>query len=323
MERLIRASLERVIGFLEEQKISIGAFPTYTYINGYSPFSKKVLAQVPGELEQIRSIGEENNRRRGLKYLPAWYQKKGIFLSQEALSQSIEITLQRARTISALTDQAIANLNSYRTEMLFFRSVEDVFNANSSEKTEMIIDSIVAHEIWHVVEMRRGLLGFMAAEGTAEYSRIGFENWRQERLRKKTEYNLPDLLDDENGKNVLINLMGENIYDAGLKIVRRNVVSLAELLDPEKRQKIERDFLEYLDQWTAREVDKDDDHSYSQEAALVRMIFPEFNVLDQELSKQNLIAAQQLAGLTRMALELASQDCTLFLEHYRRMGFSE
>ena len=103
----------------------------------------------------------------------------------------------------------------------------------------MIIDSIVAHEIWHVVEMRRGLLGFMAAEGTAEYSRIGFENWRQERLRKKTEYNLPDLLDDENGKNVLINLMGENIYDAGLTIVRRNVVSLAELLDPEKRQKIE------------------------------------------------------------------------------------
>ncbi len=139
----------------------------------------------------------------------------------------------------------------------------------------------------------------MITEGTAEYARIQFEKWREEQSREKTTYGVPDLSDDETGKNVLMNIMGKNVYGKGLEIVKGTVTSLPETLVPEIRERMEKLFLGYLDTWTAERVDKNDT-PYDQRATLTRMLLPEFNVLDQGLTQNNLLVALRAVGLTRM-----------------------
>ncbi len=306
--------------FLRTQGIAVYKMPTFTYIERYSDFSNRILAQVPQQLGQIRAINEENLRRRSLEHLPRWYESKGVSLSEEALHQYVDVTIQRLRKVSALSDDAISKLNSYGTEMLFFKSLEKVLDYNPQNKAEMILDSCVAHELWHVIEMRQDLLNGMIIEGTAEYARTEFEKWRQQKLSEKIACQIPNLSDDESGKNVLINMVGENIYRKSFDIVRNMVTSLSQVLLPETRARMEAGFLEYLDQWTAARVDKNDTPN-SQRAAMNRMFWPEFNLLDQGLTQDNFLAALKSTGLTKMAAELHNQDCSNLLAEYEQMGY--
>lgn len=317
MEELVDRSLERVMEFLDSQGLR-DRLPTYTYVDSYSLHSKQALAQVPGELELLRTMNERSARVMSMKNLPEWYQRMGVCISEDSLSEYVENMILRFRKLSGLTNEAIEELRSYGTEILIFKSMKEFMDANPNT-ADMLVDSVLAHETWHVVEMRRGLLGADIIEGTAEYCRTEFEKWRR---REKTAYNVPSCFDDDKGMDYLTDIATKFLYRKGLEIVRKNVVSLPEVLIPETRARMDKELMDYVDGWQ-KERNERNDISYEQRAAMARMVWPEFNVLDLGLTHENFLVALRVAGLEGMARELQDQDCSKLLNEYQKMGYGE
>ena len=134
------------------------------------------------------------------------------------------------------------------------------------------------------------------------------------------KYALQDYSDENPGITVIIKLMGEQVYSKGLEIVSKNVSSLSEVLVLDLRQRMQKEFQDYIEGWIAERTEKND-VPYEQRGAITRLLWPEFDALDYGLTTLNLFTMLNAAGLDRMAKELQHQDCTKLLEEYRKSGY--
>lgn len=305
MNQIISDSIGNVSGFLQRHGIYIGETPTFAYTGEYSPFSRELIALVPGVAESHISDFEYTTKKRAIPHMQQFFRDQGIRLSYEASDELVDYFLQVYKRVMSLDNETLKKLNSYRGEILFFRSLEDILMANPSEKAAVIVENLLSHELWHLVEMRRGILSHYISEGTAEFCR---DIHRRER---SVNYAIPDIY-DEGVKRHLMQVIVDYSYLGGYRIVRAHANSLSDLLDPEKRKRMESEYIAFVDA-TAKQYVKDvmeRNEPTEEERDLLDLI----GFGREPKTKEDLLNDLNKLGLTRMAEELESQDITGLLE---------
>ena len=320
MDNVISNSLERVVRFYEDSGIDVGGTPTFVYLDGlYSPLSKNVLAQVPGELKGVRDANENFSRLVIAKETPRFYQKYGLSVSGVVVGEQTRIQLSRARELSGLTDDSIRQLQDYERDILVFDRFKDYCKANEGLDPGIYLDPLMAHEVWHVIEGRRGILESLILEGTAEYAREFYESSLMSKGKVRSSKDIPE----DPGKKAMVEVMVANMYQKGLEIVKRNAVSLNDLFDISKRRKMDDEMTAHMRDTIKDKLDSTDESTLAQRGAVMRLFYPQFNVLDEELSRDNLFTAMREIGMDRTVEELQTQDVSLLLQFYRSLGYGK
>ncbi len=320
MNGIIANSLERVVRFYEENGIDIGGTLTFVYLEGqHSPLSKDVLAQVPGELKGVRDANENFSRLVIVEETPRFYGKYGLKISKVVVEEQTAIQLNRSRELSGLTDELIRQLQDYGVDILVFDRFRDYYEANRELDPSVYLDPLIAHEVWHVVEGRKGVLNSLILEGTAEYAREFYECSlvREEKVRA------PGNIPEDPGKKAMVEVMVANMYQRGLEIVRENATSLSDLFDSSRRRKMVREMEAHLRGVVRDRLDTTDESTLAQRGAVMRLFYPQFNVLDSGLNEGNLFSAMREIGMNRTVEELYSQDMSQLLQYYSSLGYGK
>jgi hypothetical protein len=313
LEEEINGSISRVRAFYREQGVEPGDRPTYTVLPTYSKVSKTVLMQVPGELKQMNALSQEIVRRHMRANVAPWYLQRGVVLSEQAVDECAAITLQRLHKYLGTTDEDIDELNSHNADILIFQTMQDLLHMNP-EKVPAVLDDTFAHEIWHVVEKRQGILVARICEGTAEFARTKYNE-----SRNIGAYKVPELQESP-ARTILREQMGQDAYQQGLAVVKRHATRLTDLLSTERRRLMLADYESYISE-KLKKLMEEPERNASERAAGERALFPEMDILDSALTKENLIIGLRSAGCKLLAEDLAVQDCTLLLHEYAVLGY--
>ncbi|GEM_PF-5466293 len=310
MEEVIQASIIRVVDFYKELGISIDRYPSFTYLDEYSPHGKPF-----GALVINKSWGEDLEiylKSLFLKYMPQWYQRLGLEISKEAVEEYFEAFSRKIGSLRG-DEETGKRLLELGKDIVYFKGLKEFFNENPG-KEDYLIDCLNSHELWHCVEMQLGILNDFISEGTADYLREEFY-----KSIKHVDIIVPSTIKDNDPRREYFDkIVLRLLYRTGYRIVRRHAKYIHDVLDSEKRILMEEEFKRYMDQLASDFPTK----LYCKKRGLLsRLIFPELDILDQRRSKQNLATALTQTGAVLLAKELNSQKLSKLLEYHRRIGY--
>lgn len=320
LEELVDVCIDLIIDFYKACGIQFGERPTYLLLNEYNPHLKGIIAQVPSEQEEMAAVYYSLMKKLFLAHVSSEYKRLNLSFSLEVSEESFDIDFERMRA----EQQSVVNEFDSVVDLVFYRSLIDIIGPAGPALGSCFVANLLAHELWHVVEKRNGVLASPIREGTAEAVRLIFEARITRPMLAETgqsgSITPPDFSEPVAGKNVMVKYAADLVYKLPLEIVMRNARSIKDILDPEKRKRMEAEYHRCLDAFYKERVEKNE-MPYEERAAVSRMKYPEYDILDAGLTKQNLVLAMRLVGLHRMVDELSQQDCTSLLAEYQKMGY--
>lgn len=143
IEACAEAALDRVLTYFEEQGIGLKTRPTIMYQGGFSPLNQHAIAAVDTELEFTQKwlvrIGGDIVRN---TYLANF----GIALSDRAIDETMKnISVELEKLLPHGIHGATHNA--------------DILLFEPAMHQKQQLEQIIAHEVWHLIEKERGLLG--------------------------------------------------------------------------------------------------------------------------------------------------------------------
>lgn len=320
LEELVEVCIDLVMNFYKACGIQFGARPTYLFVNEYNPHLRGVIAQVPSEQEEMAAVYYSLTKRLFLANASSVYKRLNLSFSLEASKEEFDIDFERM----CAEQQSVVNELDGVVDIVFYQSLIDIIGPAEPALGNCFVANLLAHELWHVVEKRNGILASPIREGTAEAVRLIFEARITRPMLAENgqsgSITLPDFSESVAGKNVMTKYAVDMVYKQPLEIVMRHARSIKDLLDPEKRKRMEEEYKQSLDTFYKERVEKND-MPYEERGAVSRMRYPEYDILDRGLTRQNLFLAMGAVGLHRGLVELSRQDCTSLLAEYQKMGY--
>jgi hypothetical protein len=311
MRETIEAAITQVIDFYATQSIEFGERPSFTILEGEYHPDRRILMQVPGELYAMRDLHKVLFCSNVDEAKHAEFGEFGVKVSDNAFNQAIEAQLARMYPYVGLDDDTIGRLQAHEADFLVYQSLTDLLDKNPG-KEQRVLARYLAHELWHVHEMRGGVLATFIAEGTANFAG---------NLYKKGDIKeRGNLVQRHLGKSYSKGKTYEaqrRAFTNGInRAVSNHADGLPDLLDLSRRELMKRDGLSFLSEYTASE-----DALVGSKQILLSM-FPEFQALNNGgLSQENLLRVYGTIGFRQIAEELEGQDCSKLVASFRELGF--
>ncbi|MFC1691202.1 hypothetical protein ACFL0W_03390 [Nanoarchaeota archaeon] len=160
IEAKARDSIEKILSYFSEQGLDLGYIPTVKYTGEPNPFLPIAAASVAIERD-FHKVATSYIATTMIKTL--FEDQFGLFLSKESLDETMSVAAKELETrFSNELDYGDSNI-------LLHKPIEGIL---------FQMDEVIAHEIWHLIEERYGVLDLveMIHEGTATYVQNRFAN---------------------------------------------------------------------------------------------------------------------------------------------------
>jgi hypothetical protein len=285
MTSLAEAELDRVLEFYNLHGINPGFRPRIKYVE------RKSLAYAHGNLiamvntdektweELIARINRVNSRR--------WYRHFQLEIGEKALDE-----------IQEKTQRGLLNVN----HQLLSQDADIIVFLPLSETG---LGEILAHEVWHLIEDRRGVkfTDSYLHEATASYAQTLFAG---------RSFDLPEITGPQ-----------DMIYKYGSYLLHRQAMSvsnsLVDFLDPLKRARLEKlfqeEFIPALEQEILKYSEDIDQTKLSIGAGILDD--PNFHYFREDPSTEALLQDFRERGLGELANDLEKQDLNRFVGFLR------
>lgn len=294
IEERVRASIDRVIEYFKHHGVNLGYFPTFTYLDIYHPLQPYAAASVKADIDfMITLTGFINARQMKLNY-------KRIFdleLSDETIEESILLVNQemKAQLPSVILDA--------KADILLYKPIHQI----------MELDGVMAHEVWHLIEQKYGVLtaNGLIFEGTATYVGLRFggdtvdNRFSDEEFRSfyENDPTAPFFIDNA----VLIEKLMQNEENLFLAI-----------LSPEKRAVVQKYFeervLPVIFERLISFVDSNQFREYQRNILSTHKVFDSFR---REPTRENYLKAVRELGFHKLADDLYRQNIDVLLNFQR------
>lgn len=269
-------SLEKVLNFYESRGITLSYHPKLIYVDEVFPEMPQIAA-IKDELVPILFFPKEL-----IKII--WYEFYEIRLSNDAVDDLIK----------AIEDK-IPYSNTRPTDekkIVLFKPFKKYIN---------ISDEIIAHEVWHLIEIERGVFykHSLIAEGTATYAMIEFVG---------KEYSFSGKCEN------LITMLYNGAANIVKKYVENSRNPLKEMLNEKIRNEIQHELIGTIKSFLTQRKNIE-----LKEIKSVLEKFPEFGELFKEPTPKKIISFYEKIGARKFADELRNQNLEKLIEYYRKI----
>lgn len=294
IEGRVRASIGRVLEYFKHHGVNLGYFPTFTYLDIYHPLQPHAAASVKADIDFMLNLTALINARQMKLYYKRMF---NLELSDETIEESIQLVNHemKAQLPSAILDA--------RTDILLYKPLHQI----------MELDQAMAHEVWHLIEQKYGVLtaNGLIFEGTATYVGLRFggdtvqSRFSDEEFRSfyENDPTAPFFIDSA----ILIEKLMQNEENPFLAI-----------LSPEKRAVVQKYFeervLPVIFERLITFVDSNQFRDYQRNILSTHKVFDSFR---REPTRENYLKAVRELGFHKLADDLSRQNIDVLLNFQR------